>query len=332
MDESEIANQPTTKMRDSPGPDPDGDVILRCQDQDTDTTTSFQVSSKILRLASPVFVGMFSPCFREGQDLLQGKCPVIELEDDDASMMGLILNVLHYQVSDEDHIMDAKRLARLAIHCNKYDCIKALGPWVSVWFKNLKSMGQPATEEISEKALGELIPGFSVEWEEEGTLTLLPTSIYRAITIRIKRTLGELEAELQRVELLLRQSSKCYETSQLFCIECGRILPGQAKMCHPCHNSELPPRYCTSETRIAEYFAVLRKVELWPTATPFRMCSILDTTFRFICAKADLKHSCTGGTYCPLLENPEYTSKEKQLHGNSGAKLEGMHDLWNFHI
>jgi hypothetical protein len=126
------------------------------------------------------------------------------------------------------------------------------------------------------------------------------------MNIRTQRTLQKLETELQRMESMLRQSCKCYDTSQLFCIECGRVLPGVAKKCHPCNNSELPSRYCTSETRVAEYFAVLRKVELWPTATPFRMCSVSDITFRFTCVKADLKHSCTAGTYCPLLLNLGY--------------------------
>src|SRR4051794_17173232 len=119
-------------MKDSLGPDPDGDLVLKCQDHDTGITMLFRVSSKVLRLASPVFVGMLSPCFREGQSLLQGECPVVELEDDDASMMSLIINILHYQAGDQDHTMDAERLARLAIHCDKYDCIKALGPWASV--------------------------------------------------------------------------------------------------------------------------------------------------------------------------------------------------------
>lgn len=102
------------------------------------------------------------------------------------------------------------------------------------------------------------------------------------------------------MELLLRNSPRCYETSQLLCIDCGRTLPAQAKKCHPCNNSELPQRYCTSETRIADYFAVLRKAELWPTAKPFGMCSVSDTASRF---KADLKHSCAADTSCPLLVN-----------------------------
>jgi hypothetical protein len=35
----------------------------------------------------------------------------------------------------------------------------------------------------------------------------------------------------------------------------------------------------------------------------FRVCSVLDIIFRFPCAKADLKYSCTAGTYCLLLIN-----------------------------
>jgi ribosomal protein L40E len=123
------------------------------------------------------------------------------------------------------------------------------------------------------------------------------------MTICIKRTLDELEVELQSVELSLRNSSRCYETSQLLCIDCGRTLPGQAKKCHPCHNTELPQRYCTSDTRVADYFAILRRVELWPTAKRFGTYSVSDTAFRFTCAKTDLKHNCTAGINCPLLVN-----------------------------
>ncbi|KAH6663029.1 hypothetical protein B0J14DRAFT_645075 [Halenospora varia] len=117
-----LANEISGTLR----PDPDGDAILKVQDQDNHSTTYFQVSSKVLRLVSPVFVGMFSPYFQEGQELLRGEFPVIELKDDDALLMGLILNVLHYRVGGEDYVMDTKRLAHLAIHCDKYDCANAL--------------------------------------------------------------------------------------------------------------------------------------------------------------------------------------------------------------
>jgi hypothetical protein len=114
-----------------------------------------------------------------------------------------------------------------------------------------------------------------------------------------------LEIELQSTESLLREYCRCYETSQLICVLCGRTLPAEAKKCHPCRNSHLFPRYCTSESRDAEFFAVLRKSELWPTAVLFKTYSILNITSRFTCAKAELKHSCAAGNSCPLLINFE---------------------------
>jgi hypothetical protein len=110
--------------------------------------------------------------------------------------MGLILSVLHYQAGGENHVMKAERLARLANHCDKYDCVNALGAWVSHWFKNVERMSQSPKEfgfillaayvfndserfmESSKVALTELAPGFSMEWEEEEISTVLPASIH----------------------------------------------------------------------------------------------------------------------------------------------------------
>jgi hypothetical protein len=325
-------------------PDPDRDVVFKLQDQNNDTTTYFRISSKVLRLASPAFDSMFSPYFKEGQTLPKRELPVIELEDDDPLLMGLILNVLHYRAGGEDHVMNAEKLARLAIHWDEYDCVDASGPWVLYWFKNVERMSQSPRDvgfvlqaaylfnnsekfmDLSKATSTELAPNFYVEWEEADTLVILPTSISSELmqdafscdynqsfiggmTIRIKRILNKLEAELQSIELSLRNSSRCYDTLQLFCINCGRTLPGQAKKCHPCSNTELPHKYCTSETRIADYFAVLRKVELWPTAKPFGTCSVSDTVTQFTCAKTDLKHSCAAGTSCPLVINLDSLSE-----------------------
>ncbi|CAO2655386.1 Nn.00g104500.m01.CDS01 [Neocucurbitaria sp. VM-36] len=194
--------QLTVEAQQCSGPDPEGDVVLKCQDHDTGTMMSFRVSSKVLRLASPVFVRMFSSSFREGHELLQEECVVVELEDDDASLMNILLNVLHYQAGYEDHVIDAEKLARLAIHCDKYDCTKALAPWVSIWFKDIKEPGQPPVdfgfqilaaymfnnakkfEEISKAALEEMAPEFSAQWMQQDILKLLPDRI-SAITINV---------------------------------------------------------------------------------------------------------------------------------------------------
>ncbi|PVH91051.1 hypothetical protein DM02DRAFT_546556 [Periconia macrospinosa] len=313
-------------------PDPNGDVLLECKDQNSDTLTTFRVSSKVLQLASPVFTGMFGPHFREGQLLQQGENPVIRLEEDDASSMSIIFDILHFRGGGKNDEMDAERLARLAIHCDKYDLAKALGPWVSVWFENVKKTMEPSEElgfmllaahlfdncgefqEMSEMALKILPLGFEEEWESQELLALLPMGIQDAITIRVKRTLDNLQMELQNVELSLRYSIRGYEIPQRMCMLCGRTLPEVAKKCHPCYNSDLLVKYCTSETRIAEYFAILRKVELWPTVQPFGNSSVADIVSRIARAQSDLKHDCTADSSCPLIVHMDtLTGKARRI-------------------
>lgn len=89
--------------------------------------------------------------------------------------------------------------------------------------------------------------------------------------------------------------------AQLICVSCGRALPEGAKKFQPCRNNILLQKYCTEETRVAEYLAMLRKIELWPTKTPFEESSIADIAVRFAPVKVDLKHTCTAGKSCPLI-------------------------------
>lgn len=170
-------------------------MVLKCQDQDSNTTTAFRVSSKLLRLASPVFSNMFGPRFKEGQQLLEEQSPVVELEEDDASLMSKILSILHFQSGDESDIVDAEKLARLAIHCDKYDLGNALRPWISRWFDKV---GRPSElsgklglvllaaymmndaarfREVSENALKEVPVELVKEWDEQELLALLPTVV-----------------------------------------------------------------------------------------------------------------------------------------------------------
>ncbi|KAJ6197799.1 hypothetical protein J3E72DRAFT_269392 [Bipolaris maydis] len=134
---------------------------------------------------------------------------------------------------------------------------------------------------ISRTAVLQLTPKFSAEWEKEELFSILPL-----------RVIDGLETELQYVEHSLRGSSRCYDTWQLLCTQCGRSLPGNAKKCHPCRNTELPTKYCTSETRIAEYFEALRKAELWPTLGSFAACSVSDIASRFARARKGMRHTC----------------------------------------
>lgn len=112
-------------------------------------------------------------------------------------------------------------------------------------------------------------------------------------------TFRKLHLELQSVESLLRQGGGFAMNSRL-CTDCGRRLPATAKKCHPCYCSTLQDEYCTSQTRIAEYFAVLSKCELWPSLGPFQKCTVLELVERFDCLKEDNQHQCSVKLDCPL--------------------------------
>ena len=176
-------------------PDPNGDVVLRYAKLEPATSVSLRVSSKVLRLASAVFVRMLSPSFKEGQKLLQDERVVIELEDDDPLLMELIMNILHYQADSGEHTIDAEKLARLATHCDKYDCTGALSPWAAIWFAKLEEEKPPCPQygfqllaaylfndsshflKISKAATSELKPSSPLRWLQEDILALLPESV-----------------------------------------------------------------------------------------------------------------------------------------------------------
>ncbi|KAJ6282176.1 hypothetical protein J3E71DRAFT_361123 [Bipolaris maydis] len=283
--------------------DSEGDAVLRCLDQYSDAGIEFRVSTAVLRLASSVFSNMFKPSFHQGQRLLNEDCPEFELEDD-AHLMGLLLRILHYQ--------------------------EALGPWIPTWFRHSEGVEHPTDglgflvlaaymfndpmefKAISRTAVLQLTPKFSAEWEKEELFSILPLRVIESLARRVQHILDGLETELQYVEHSLRGSSRCYDTWQLLCTQCGRSLPGNAKKCHPCRNTELPTKYCTSETRIAEYFEALRKAELWPTLGSFAACSVSDIASRFARARKGMRHTCEAGNSCSLVTSLDLLFKKAE--------------------
>ncbi|KAJ5113100.1 hypothetical protein N7456_001634 [Penicillium angulare] len=151
--------------------DNDGDVFIVVEGQGEVATRRFLVSSKVLSLASPVFEKLFGPNFKEGKELANKTRPDIELHDDDAEAMSTLFNVLHFRETGEVLKMDIKRLAKVAIHCDKYDCARALTPWIPYWFNQLEAL--PTGSESDE-------PQPTVE---ETGLLLLAAHFFRALTI-----------------------------------------------------------------------------------------------------------------------------------------------------
>ena len=93
--------------------DSDGDIILVCGE------TEFQVSSKVLMLASPVFTALFSPNFAEGQ-AISSKASRIQVHDDDAESMHFMCTVLHHKCTSANSI-SLEKLEKLAVVTDKYD-------------------------------------------------------------------------------------------------------------------------------------------------------------------------------------------------------------------
>ena len=73
--------------------DPDGDAILVVEGPQG-AEVKFLISSKVLGLASPVFVKLFGPHFYEGMRMRESNCPELVIRDDDATAMRIILQAL----------------------------------------------------------------------------------------------------------------------------------------------------------------------------------------------------------------------------------------------
>lgn len=55
------------------------------------------------------------------------------LSDDDPVALAVILNAIHLQTSKVPKTVTFKQLMKLAILCDKYDCVPAVKPWVDIW-------------------------------------------------------------------------------------------------------------------------------------------------------------------------------------------------------
>lgn len=168
-----------------------GNVVLIVEGE-SPNTARFLVSSKVLGLASPVFAALFSQNFSEGGRIIEGNCPEITLREDDPAAMRKILRILHYK--DPGDEVDAKMLAALAIHCDKYTCIGALRPWINNWFTSIGSLKSADDHGllllavhffrmpelfawVSSKAQKDLTPDVLLTWEVHEHLRMLPHGV-----------------------------------------------------------------------------------------------------------------------------------------------------------
>ncbi|KAI9147645.1 Efflux pump himE [Paramyrothecium foliicola] len=319
--------------------DPEGDVTLVIEGND-DTQHRFLASSVVLRLASPVFAKMFGPNFKEGADIRSGQVPSISLGDDDPKAMDTILRIIHHQCSGIAFSLPPAVLASLAVHSDKYDCNRALKPWIAHWCNDFRDSSSvedigftilagylfrsPTFPKIMANATKKLPGSFLTTWEDQEFLGLLPDSVSVELSERMSAVRAILHEDMQATEGRLREEKAGYLMETVFCIHCGRNHPGTAKKCHPCNNPDLYSRFCTSDLRVSEYFSILRRCELWPSMAPLRERSLSEIGFQFECATKDHKHKCGAREGCPLLYELEYlyVKVERALKNIQGLTLE----------
>ena len=112
-------------------------------------TYGLLVSSRVLSLASPVFTAMLGPKFKEGQVEGPGGTKRINLPEDDEEALCVICYTLHYRTEHIPQRLEPSMAAKVAILCDKYDCVNALKPWALIWL--------PATAYDARKGVYEIL-------------------------------------------------------------------------------------------------------------------------------------------------------------------------------
>ena len=89
--------------------------------------------SLVLKSALMVFGAMLSPRFSEGQRLDDNESMEIDMLEDDAEVMEIMLNVIHSCNNVVNDGLDVGRILQVAITADKFDCKVALAFAIKVW-------------------------------------------------------------------------------------------------------------------------------------------------------------------------------------------------------
>jgi hypothetical protein len=108
---------------------PDGDIILVVGAG----MKRLRAYSLAIKSASKVFTAMLSPRFSEGQRLADNEWTEIDMPEDDAEAMEIMLNVIHGINNAVHNGLDTSKILRVAIIADKFDCKVALAFAIKVW-------------------------------------------------------------------------------------------------------------------------------------------------------------------------------------------------------
>lgn len=142
------ADEQSTRPNKKAKPDPDGDLTLNVAPGDNDEPCSFRVCSATLRRHSPVWKAMlFSPAWIESKPANEGEDWVVELPEDPARPMEIILDIIHGRFECVPKELSLKDLRDILVLTNKYDMTGIVRPWCEDWIKAARYL-HPVTDEI----------------------------------------------------------------------------------------------------------------------------------------------------------------------------------------
>lgn len=135
--------------------DPDGDLILHTPgysietDERSDASdTTFLVSSKHLKLASPWFKASLSDCWSRGQTSTHGGKAKMAINDCKPDILHILLTIIHGLFRKLPRQISFQQLAGLSRAADFYQCTEMVEPLVFQWL-NETNMRQEINKELS---------------------------------------------------------------------------------------------------------------------------------------------------------------------------------------
>ncbi|KAF9877847.1 hypothetical protein CkaCkLH20_04423 [Colletotrichum karsti] len=144
----------------------------------------YQVCSRTVARASPVFMRMFNGNFVESRP--SSGDWVINLPDDAIKPMKLFLNITHGNFGSVPQTLSTRDLYNLIVLLDKYDALEVIRPWAGAWVEGISDdLEQPALLYIARELgdaqlLQEALKAFAHGWQmtSRGELEYNPDFVY----------------------------------------------------------------------------------------------------------------------------------------------------------
>jgi hypothetical protein len=337
---------------------PAGNVPVVCKNGPPDTWRTWLVSSHILSIVSPKFAALFRFMVRENHQELISPSSCLSLNGEDPLLLGLLFEVLHFREPQKDVQMNLKKIAQLAILCDKYSCCSALRPWSSHWLGHAPAPetpeeygyallashlyeNEPYFATVSANAVRNLRLDSASAWSDDEILRYLPRAVHGRsaspsvrgpangglddLKMKLTAAMDHLRCHVDYVVDFHQRFENVYLLGGLMCLICGRTHPDSARGCHACRNQDLYAKICTPAYRIGEYLIALKAAALWPPSEVSRTCSVMEFAARVASVKSSLQHRCGAGKLCPLELGVELlnTKVQRTIASIMGCMLDG---------